>query len=246
MTIAVGDTLPDADLMVFGEDGPATVALSGLTKGRKVVLFGLPGAFTRTCDAAHVPSFIRTKDAFAAKGIDDIICISVNDTFVMNEWKQEQGADKITFIPDGNGQFTDGMGMLVDKDDLGFGKRSWRYSMIVNDGIIEKMFIEPDQPGDPYEVSDADTMLDYLNPNAVKPMDVFMFTKAGCPFCAKVKGILEDEGIAYEEVQLNQVQTIRSVRAVTATDTVPQVFVNGEYIGGSEAVEEYFSQAKAA
>ena len=241
-----GQAVPQVTFPVRQNHEWISVTTDDLFKGKKVAVFSLPGAFTPTCSSSHVPRFNELADVFGDNGIDDIICISVNDTFVMNEWKQEQGADKITFIPDGNGQFTDGMGMLVDKDDLGFGKRSWRYSMIVNDGIIEKMFIEPDQPGDPYEVSDADTMLDYLNPNAVKPMDVFMFTKAGCPFCAKVKGILEDEGIAYEEVQLNQVQTIRSVRAVTATDTVPQVFINGEYIGGSEAVEEYFSQAKAA
>jgi glutaredoxin-like protein len=223
-----------------------SITTDDLFKGKRVAVFSLPGAFTPTCSSSHVPRFNELAAVFRENGIDDIICVSVNDTFVMNEWKQEQAADNITFLPDGNGQFTDGMGMLVDKDDLGFGKRSWRYSMIVNDGIIEKMFIEPDVPGDPYEVSDADTMLDYLNPNAVKPMDVFMFSKAGCPFCARVKGILDDRGIAYEELQLNQAQTIRAVRAVTGSDTVPQVFINGEYVGGSEAVEEYFSEAQAA
>jgi glutaredoxin-like protein len=223
-----------------------SITTDDLFKGKRVAVFSLPGAFTPTCSSSHVPRFNELAAVFRENGIDDIICVSVNDTFVMNEWKQEQAADNITLLPDGNGQFTDGMGMLVDKDDLGFGKRSWRYSMIVNDGIIEKMFIEPDVPGDPYEVSDADTMLDYLNPNAVKPMDVFMFSKAGCPFCARVKGILDDRGIAYEELQLNQAQTIRAVRAVTGSDTVPQVFINGEYVGGSEAVEEYFSEAQAA
>ena len=175
-----GQAVPQVTFPVRQNHEWISVTTDDLFKGKKVAVFSLPGAFTPTCSSSHVPRFNELADVFGDNGIDDIICISVNDTFVMNEWKQEQGADKITFIPDGNGQFTDGMGMLVDKDDLGFGKRSWRYSMIVNDGIIEKMFIEPDQPGDPYEVSDADTMLDYLNPNAVKPMDVFMFTKAGC------------------------------------------------------------------
>jgi glutaredoxin-like protein len=241
-----GKAVPQVVFPVRQNHEWVSITTDDLFKGKRVAVFSLPGAFTPTCSSSHVPRFNELASVFRENGIDDIICVSVNDTFVMNEWKQEQAADNITFIPDGNGQFTDGMGMLVDKDDLGFGKRSWRYSMIVNDGIIEKMFIEPDVPGDPYEVSDADTMLDYLNPNAVKPVDVFMFSKAGCPFCAKVKGILDDRGIAYEEVQLNQAQTIRAVRAVTGTDTVPQVFINGEYVGGSEAVEEYFSEAKAA
>ncbi|HEY5734755.1 MAG TPA: glutathione peroxidase [Gammaproteobacteria bacterium] len=241
-----GKAVPQVVFPVRQNHEWVSITSDDLFKGKRVAVFSLPGAFTPTCSSSHVPRFNELAPVFKENGIDDVICVSVNDTFVMNEWKQEQAADNITFIPDGNGQFTDGMGMLVDKDDLGFGKRSWRYSMIVNDGIIEKMFIEPDVPGDPYEVSDADTMLDYLNPNAVKPMDVFMFSKAGCPFCAKVKGILDDRGIAYEEIQLNQAQTIRAVRAVTGTDTVPQVFINGEYIGGSEAVEEYFSEAQAA
>jgi len=241
-----GKAVPQVVFPVRQNHEWVSITTDDLFKGKRVAVFSLPGAFTPTCSSSHVPRFNELAPVFKENGIDDIICVSVNDTFVMNEWKQEQAADNITFIPDGNGQFTDGMGMLVDKDDLGFGKRSWRYSMIVNDGIIEKMFIEPDVPGDPYEVSDADTMLDYLNPNAVKPMDVFMFSKAGCPFCAKVKGILDDRGIAYEEIQLNQAQTIRAVRAVTGTDTVPQVFINGEYIGGSEAVAEYFSEAQAA
>lgn len=241
-----GKAVPQVVFPVRQNHEWVSITTDDLFKGKRVAVFSLPGAFTPTCSSSHVPRFNELAPVFKENGIDDIICVSVNDTFVMNEWKQEQAADNITFIPDGNGQFTDGMGMLVDKDDLGFGKRSWRYSMIVNDGIIEKMFIEPDVPGDPYEVSDADTMLDYLNPNAVKPMDVFMFSKAGCPFCARVKGILDDRGIAYEEIQLNQAQTIRAVRAVTGTDTVPQVFINGEYIGGSEAVEEYFSEAQAA
>ena len=241
-----GQAVPQVTFPVRQNHEWISVTTDDLFKGKKVAVFSLPGAFTPTCSSSHVPRFNELADVFRENGVDDIICVSVNDTFVMNEWKQEQGADKITFIPDGNGQFTDGMGMLVDKDDLGFGKRSWRYSMIVNDGIIEKMFIEPDVPGDPYEVSDADTMLEYLNPNAVKPMDVFIFTKSGCPYCARVKGILDDQGINYEEMQLNQTQTIRSVRAVTGADTVPQVFINGEYIGDSEAVEAYFSRAEAA
>ena len=101
----------------------------------------------------------------------------------MNEWAASQNAPNVRFIPDGNGEFTEAMGMLVGKEDLGFGRRSWRYSMLVKDGVIEKMFIEPNVPGDPYEVSDADTMIDWLAPNAVKPHSVVIFTREFCPFC---------------------------------------------------------------
>jgi glutaredoxin-like protein len=163
----------------------------------------------------------------------------VNDAFVMDAWKKDQEAEHVTLIPDGNGDFTDGMGMLVDKADLGFGKRSWRYSMLVRDGVIEKMFIEPDQPGDPFEVSDADTMLDYINPRARRPQSISIITKPGCPFCARAKEMLADNGMEYEEITLGRDATIRSVRAITGKDTVPQVFVDGDYIGGSEALEAY-------
>lgn len=210
--------------------------------GRNVVVFSLPGAFTPTCSSSHVPRFNELADTFAENGIDEIVCVSVNDAFVMNEWQKEQGADKLTFLPDGNGEFTAAMGMLVDKDDLGFGKRSWRYSMLVRDGIIEKMFIEPNVPGDPYEVSDADTMLDYLNPEAEKPADITVFTKPGCPFCARAKGMLAEFGYAYEEIELDRAVTIRSVRAITGRDTVPQVFVNGEHVGDSDAVQAWIAR----
>lgn len=217
-----------------------------LFAGKTVVVFSLPGAFTPTCSSAHVPRFNQLAPAFKAHGVDDIICISVNDAFVMNEWKVDQKADRITFIPDGNGEFTEGMGMLVDKDDLGFGKRSWRYSMLVRDGVVEKMFVEPDVPGDPYEVSDADTMLEYLAPKAAKPPNVTVFTREGCPFCARAKGMLHDAGIEFEELVLNRDYTDRSLRAVAAAETFPQVFINGEHVGDSEALAAWLEQHKAA
>jgi glutaredoxin-like protein len=207
--------------------------------GRNVVVFSLPGAFTPTCSSSHVPRFNELAETFRANGIDDIVCVSVNDAFVMNEWARDQGADNIIFLPDGNGELTEAMGMLVAKNDLGFGKRSWRYSMLVRDGVIEKMFIEPNVPGDPYEVSDADTMLAYINPKADKPADITLFTKRGCPFCARAKGMLADYGYAFEEIQLGREVTVRSVRAATGRDTVPQVFVNGEHVGDSEALAQW-------
>ena len=138
--------------------------------GKTVVVFSLPGAFTPTCSSSHVPRYNQLAKAFNAQGVDDIICVSVNDAFVMDEWQRAQNADRITFLPDGNGDFSAGMGLLVDKEDLGFGKRSWRYSMLVRDGVVEKMFIENDQPGDPFSVSDADTMVEFIAPG-IAPRD---------------------------------------------------------------------------
>ena len=139
-------------------------------KGKTVVVFSLPGAFTPTCSSTHVPRYNQLAPTFARHGVDEVVCISVNDAFVMNEWRREQKAMNVTFLPDGNGDFSRGMGMLVAKNDLAFGDRSWRYSMLVKDGVIEKMFIEPNEPGDPFEVSDADTMLEFIAPGAGKPL----------------------------------------------------------------------------
>ncbi|HYP03864.1 MAG TPA: peroxiredoxin [Cyanobium sp.] len=134
--------------------------------GKKVVVFSLPGAFTPTCSSNHLPRYEELHDEFRAHGVDQIVCVSVNDAFVMFQWGKQVGANNVFLLPDGNGEFTRKMGMLVDKSNLGFGQRSWRYSMLVNDGRIEKIFVEPDFgdncPTDPFVVSDADTMLAYL------------------------------------------------------------------------------------
>lgn len=216
--------------------------------GKTVIVFSLPGAFTPTCSSSHVPRYNQLQPLFAKNGVDEVICISVNDAFVMDEWRRSQNADRVTFLPDGNGDFTDGMGMLVGKEDLGFGKRSWRYAMLVRDGVIEKTFIEPDQPGDPFENSDADTMLAYLDPNAERPHDVTVFSRSGCPFCARAKGLLSDAGIEYEELVLNRDYTDRTLRAVANSTSYPQVFVDGDHIGGSDDLEAWLANtaSKAA
>jgi glutaredoxin-like protein len=130
------------------------------------------------------------------------------------------------------------MGMLVDKRNLGFGQRSWRYSMFVDDGVIKKMFIEPEKDGDPFEVSDADTMLRYLAPNAKAPSDILMFTKPGCGFCTRAKKALQDRGLAYEEVQSSP----RRLRAVSGRSATPQVFIDGKLVGGAEELEAYLAR----
>jgi peroxiredoxin len=134
--------------------------------GKRVVVFSLPGAFTPTCSTSHLPRYEELYAEFKALGVDKVVCISVNDAFVMFQWGKAQNAQNVFLLPDGNGEFTRKMGMLVEKSNLGFGLRSWRYSMVVDDGKIEKIFIEPGYddncPTDPFEVSDADTMLKYL------------------------------------------------------------------------------------
>jgi glutathione-dependent peroxiredoxin len=203
--------------------------------GRKVIVFSLPGAFTPTCSSSHVPRYDELAPMLRAHGIDGIACVSVNDGFVMEVWKRDQRAENILFLPDGNGEFTRKMGMLVDKSDLGFGPRSWRYSMLVDDGVIRKMFIEPEVPGDPFEVSDADTMLRYLAPDAQQNPDIALFTKEGCAHCARAKQVLAERGLAFEEIPADH----RVLRALSGKSTTPQVFIGGRHIGGADDLIEY-------
>ena len=241
-----GKPVPQVNFRTRRDHEWIDVSSDDVFKGKTVIVFSLPGAFTPTCSSTHVPRYNQLAPTFRKHGVDEIVCVSVNDAFVMNEWKRDQHADNLTFLPDGNGHFTDGMGMLVDKEDLGFGKRSWRYSMLVRDGIVEKMFIEPDQPGDPFEVSDADTMLAYIAPSAEKPHDVTVFTRVGCEFCVRAKGMLREAGIDFEELVLNRDYTEATLRAVSGRSTVPEIFIDGEFIGGSEELERYLSRDIAA
>ena len=234
-----GQRIPTVTFRTRQDNQWVDVTTDQLFAGKTVVVFSLPGAFTPTCSSTHLPGYNELAKTFKENGVDEIVCISVNDTFVMNEWAKNQEAENVTLIPDGNGEFTEGMGMLVDKTDLGFGKRSWRYSMLVKDGVVEKMFIEPEEPGDPFKVSDAHTMLNYINPQAAKPKVVSLFAKVGCPFCARAKTMLKEHGFDYEEIVLDKDITTRSLRAVTGAMTVPQVFIDGKLIGGSEALATY-------
>ena len=216
------------------------VATEQVFNGRTVVVFALPGAYTPTCSSSHLPRYNELAPAFQEVGVDEIAVVSVNDAFVMSEWQKDQNAPNITFLPDGNGDFSAAMGMLVDKRDLGFGKRSWRYSMLVRDGIVEKMFIEPEKEGDPFEVSDADTMLHYIAPQVKAPEPVVIFAKEGCPHCARAKAMLEANGLVYEQVTIGGGITYSTVRAVSGWGTTPQVFIGGKLIGGADDLEKYF------
>lgn len=159
MTITPGTRVPDATLLMIGPDGPASVALSDRLSGRKVVLFGLPGAYTGTCTTAHVPSFIRTRDAFAAKGVDEVVCVSVNDPFVMKAWGEATGAEAagITMLADPGSEFTKAIGMNFTAPPVGFYDRSRRFSMLIVDGTVTIVNLD-ENPG-VCEMSAGETLL---------------------------------------------------------------------------------------
>ncbi len=174
--LPVGSKIPQATFKTrvrdesIGGENPyrwQDVTSDEIFKGKKIVIFGLPGAFTPTCSSTHAPGFEKDYQAFKDAGVDEVYCLSVNDAFVMKQWADKLGLLNVKMLPDGNGEFTKGMGMLVDKSNLGFGNRSWRYSMFVNDGTIEKLFAEAgfsdNCETDPFEVSDADTILAYIS-----------------------------------------------------------------------------------
>ncbi len=160
MTLTIGDRLPNATLTIMEEAGPQTVTTESLCKGRRVVLFGLPGAFTPTCSALHLPGYLGLADALRAKGVDAIVCVAVNDVYVMDAWGKQQGVpDKVVMAADGNGDFTRAAGLELDMTDRGFGRRSLRYAMVVDDGVVSVLNVE--QPGE-FKVSDAQTILGCL------------------------------------------------------------------------------------
>ena len=236
-----GQSVPSVTFKTRLNDQWLDVTTEQLFANKTVVVFSLPGAFTPTCSATHLPRYNELAGVLKENGVDEIVCMSVNDTFVMNAWLADQDASNITVIPDGNGEFTQGMGMLVDKQEIGFGKRSWCYSMLVKNGVIDKMFIEAQNPGDPFLVSDADTMLNYINSEAQAPVDISLFTKPSCPHCARAKQLLRDKKLGFEEVVIGQDATLLSLRAMSGRSTVPQVFIGGKHIGGADDLEQHFS-----
>ena len=236
-----GQRVPNVTFSVRVDNEWKKVTSADVFAGKTVVLFALPGAFTPTCSSTHLPRYNELASTFAQVGVDSVVCLSVNDTFVMNEWAKDQEAGTITLLPDGNGDFTAGMGMLVDKTDLGFGRRSWRYSMLVKDGVVQKMFIEPEKDGDPFEVSDADTMLNYIDPEAKAPDQVVVFSKVGCQFCIEAKEILKAQGYDAIDIPLDHKVRARVIGALTGLGTAPQIFINGEYVGGLDQLKAKLS-----
>ena len=159
MTIQVGDRLPDVPLAIAGPDGPQPTTGGEFFKGKKVALFAVPGAFTPTCSARHLPSYVDKASDLKAKGVDEIACISVNDPFVMGAWGKADGSEDVTMLADGNGAFADAVGLAMDGSKFGMGKRSQRYSMLINDGVVEQLNVEA--PGE-YRASSAETLLEQI------------------------------------------------------------------------------------
>ena len=159
MTITVGDTLPAATLTKVTADGPDQVTTNAFFDGRTVALFAVPGAFTPTCSAKHLPGFVEKRDALAAKGVDEIACISVNDPFVMAAWSKASGAEGITMLADGNGDFAEALGLTMDGSKFGMGKRSQRYAMLVENGVVKQLHVEA--PGE-FKVSSAEHLLETM------------------------------------------------------------------------------------
>jgi glutaredoxin/glutathione-dependent peroxiredoxin len=159
MTIQVGERLPDVPLTIASADGPKPTTSGEYFRGKRVALFAVPGAFTPTCSARHLPSYVEKAQDLKSGGVDEIACISVNDPFVMAAWGERDGSQDITMIADGNGAFADAVGLEMDGAKFGMGKRSQRYSMVVNDGVVEQLNVEA--PGE-YRASSAEYMLDQL------------------------------------------------------------------------------------
>jgi peroxiredoxin len=156
MTLKVGDSLPDVTLSIMGENGPEAVSTASLLGTGRVVLFGVPGAFTPTCSARHLPGFIEHADALRARGIETLVCLSVNDVFVMDAWGTHTGADEIVMLADGNGEFAKALGLDVDASAFGMGLRSSRFALVAEDGVVSQLFVEA--PGE-FRVSSAEHLL---------------------------------------------------------------------------------------
>ena len=234
-----GKAVPKTAFKKFEDGTLKEYGYDEIFKDKKVVIFALPGAYTPTCSSTHLPRYNELAGAIKNEGVDAIYVLSVNDAFVMSAWMNDQDAEEIDYLADGNGEFSNGIGLLVDKSDLGFGKRTWRYSMVVNNGVVEKAFIEPDKPGDPFEVSDADTMLKYLNKDAQAPQSITLFTRPGCPHCARAKEIFTERGERYDEIVLGKDASNKALFAVTGRTKVPQIYIDGKHIGGRDDLEKY-------
>ena len=204
-----GQRVPNVTFQVRENNAWKQVTTDDIFKGKTVVVFSLPGAFTPTCSSTHLPRYNELAPTFAKLGVDSVVCLSVNDTFVMNEWAKDQESNNIVLL----------------------------------DGIVQKMFIEPEKDGDPFEVSDADTMLNYIDATAKAPDQVVVFSKPGCPFCIEAKALLDAKGYNPIEIPLDNKVRGRVIGAVSGQGTAPQIFINGEHVGGLDALKARFAKA---
>jgi glutaredoxin-like protein len=243
--LAEGAAIPDTQLRWIEHDKLSAISTRELFANRTLVVFALPGAFTPTCSSQHLPQFEELVPNLRDAGVDDVLCIAVNDAFVMAEWGAQQQVRDVRLLADGNAEFTEAMGMLLDGSGKGLGRRSRRYSMLVRNGRIEKMFAEADEDGDPFKVSDAATMLRYLAPDKAQPPRIAVLSKPGCPYCAKARAMLDQHGLRYTDVPLPDATRARVLAAVSKSITAPQVFADGELIGDSEQLKAWLERRAA-
>jgi peroxiredoxin/glutaredoxin len=234
-----GRRLPHCVLRMRWGGAMADVSSGDLFDGKRVVLFGLPGAFTPTCSSAHVPRFVELAPFLLRNGIDEVVCASVNDAYVLDAWQQDQHAELLTFLPDGNGDFHRALGLLVDKRDEGMAQRARRYAMIVDDATIRTALVEPDVTGDPYGISSADEVCAALGLAEAMPTDIALFTRPGCGWSEKARRLLDRHGLPYEAADLHP----RGIRALCGSPSTPQVFVAGRHLGGYEDLEQWLAGA---
>lgn len=242
ITDKTGHKLPSFEFNMFEEYRWVGHTTDELFVNKRVVIFAIPGAFTPTCSSLHLPRYNELYETFRSYGIDEVYCLAVNDSFVLNAWKKAERATNIVMLPDPDGEFTKKLGFLVNKSEVCLGDRSWRYSMIVNRGVIEKMFIEPENQGsDPFGESSADQLLKYLNPEAELPPAVTVFSKPSCPICAGVRNSLKSHHLQFEELELHEDFTIKTAKAIAGEGDLPIVFINGTKFGSPEELDGYLS-----
>jgi len=235
-----GRPFPDVTLRLA--DPPhEKIGSRAFVAGERVALIGLPGAFTPTCTGLHVPRFEELADDLADAGVERILCTAVNDAFVMDAWRRALGTTRIEYAGDGNGDLHRELGLLRDMREDGMGERARRYTMLIRDGTIERAWIEPDEEGDPFEVTTADVMLQYLRPEA-HPLDVMVFTRPDCAWSRRALQALDAAHIPYRTAEVGP----RGLRGVAGSQTTPQVFVGGQHIGGCEDLEAWLRKRAAA
>lgn len=243
ITDKTGQRIPTFEFFMFIGDQWVSRTTEQLFGNSRVVVFAIPGAFSPVCSTQHLPRYNELYETFRSYGVEEVYCLAVNDSFVLNAWKKAERADNIVMLPDPDGEFTRRLGFLVNRNEVCLGNRSWRYSMVINNGIIEKMFIEKgDQGTDPYGESSAENMLKYLNPDAELPPSITIFSKVSCQVCAQIKSMLEQHHLQYEELHLNEEYTVKTAKALTGpADDLPVVFINGTKISKVEELEAYLS-----
>jgi len=242
-TALIGQGVPRAQLAELRQGRVHHVASDEIFAGRRVLVFALPGAFTPTCSSAHVPGYVARLNDFRDAGIDEVICLSVNDPYVMDAWQRAERAEGIRFLADPAAEFAQAIGLTTSNNEKGLGVRSRRYSMLVDKGTIATLFVEEDRPDDPLEVSDAETMWRYWRPNEKGRGSAFLFGRHGCPHCARAEDLLKRHGITHDSIYLGEDLTMLGVRAATGATTLPQVFIEGKLVGGAEQLAKYLSEA---